>query len=1069
MGLLARDMQRKQVKELLAALPASCISQTEREDCKSAISFFVLLKKRTGTNQAFLNKLESVLSECNCADFLTRIQEYKVQNPGADLFQEPSSQLSLPDGTRSGFKPKPGQSEKFRSTLLRISRSVGKKQLEIMVGLSPTPEAAKQNISEGHELFEQMERYGCISENDTEMLQEMLELLRLQDSLKFLFEYHRTFPPIIHEPPQPSAPQYASLPSSSLQAQCGSLPEYPSQLQSFHVSQPQSLPSPSPSSSGSYGGTLPCSNTHYSQQPSYSSSQPSLSSNAQVSLGQGQQHSLSSTLSGGSSSFAPLSHSSSSLSESHSTPAQSLGGGGGGLSLPYMESGEENSSLAGKRQFVPSVSPSLQRRSLAAPMKLFPHEGGGGGGGGGSAAASPPSYAPSLAGSNNGTYPQLLARKRPHQGGAMSNGSLHNEESHSAPISSLSSGTYPRPLQEMGKSYQFPTNEVLNNRQQTHVSGQSLPKESNDDTSVLSLPPPKIRRLSPDQHIGDGGCLSTQSPRSQQSSNQSRASSSSSSQAPETTSLSTLSSYAGTSEKFGPAETQGHPGGGVAAAISLNSLESYTHNFSFPAGGSQMPSVSVSTQRPPPFNPNYQPTLSAASSTPLYSSSINIPEGEQSSSANFQPSLPRLECASGGLVSNASSLPSYGGDLSLPAPVEAQSRSESSSSGLGGDSRNSSLGGDQLRNAPPGGFVQCTRHPDNLVGLQQPFHHQYASHSASVAGSPMPSLSNYQGHPSGNFAHGVQEQGGGNKAPPVSESKTTQFCEDENLANNFSTLSGEDIQCSSASEAKEYKETVEENNAEYQIQPSGSGRDKQRYYQQQRPLSSQAYSSPPVPASKRKAVLSKNEARSAQGAAAAQFESINKAVGGPPQLTKYQQQLLDYQKRHSNPYSQITEHGRNIAQASSENNVELRRTRSMQRALAMAKEGEQALQQPASSENLLYQTAESGGLYPKLPPDTSTETSSSLSSGASLAGSKRTRSQSQKLENSEEGKEEEEQRAAKKQKTNKKPSTAKKRGLVSRMVGYFFGSSASNNDDQSQEEGCENTESEGEYHSAKED
>ena len=1057
----------------------------------------MLLKKRTGTDEAFLSKLESVLSECNCADFLSRIQEYKVQNP--DLFQEPPSQLNLPDGTRTGFKPKPGQSEKFRSSLLHISRTIGKKQLEIMVGLSPTPEAAKQNISEGHELFEQMERHGCISENDTEMLQEMLELLRLQDALKFLYEYHRAFPPIIHDPPPPSAPQYASLLSSSLQAQHGSLPEYGNQYpsrqpQSFHVSQPQSLPLRSPSSSMGRGGQTgrPASYSSSSQQPSFSSSQPTLSSNAQASLGQ-DQHSLSSTLGGGSGSFAPLSHSSSSLSASHPAPAPLGGEGrGGGPSLPYEESGEQNSNLARERQFVPSVSPSLQHQSLAVAMKSFPQQGGRGG----STASSPPqSHTPSLAGSSNDTYPRPLARKRPHQGGATPNGSLHYEESHSDPTSALSSGTYPRPLQEMGKSYRFPTSEVLNSRQRIPVRG---PKENNDDTTALSPPSAKIRRSSPDQHIGDGGCLSIQRPRTQESSNQGRQgqppTSSSSSQAPDTNSLSTLSSYTGSSERFDPAVTQGHipnPGGGAAAAMSLGSLESYSANFSFPTGGDRPPSMNASVpqqpihdvtaaaaQRPPPFNPHYPPTLSAASSgsTP-YSSSINILEGEQPSSVNFQP---RLECASGGLVSHASSLSSYsGGSLSLPAPIEAHSQSESSSSGLGGDSRTNSLGGvDQFRNAQPGSFVQCARHHDNLVhvGIQQPFHHQYASHSASVAGSLMPSLSSYRGHPSGNFAHAIQEQGGGNIVPPVSEYKSTQYCEDENLANNLSTLSGEDIQCSNASEtkpSKEYQETVEENNAECESQPPGNGHDKQQHHQQQQQqqqsLSFQAYNSPPAPVDKRKSILSKSEARSAQGAAATQFESLSEAVGGPSKLSRYQQQLLEYQKRHPIPYSHITEHGRNIAQASSENNVELRRTGNMQSALATAKEGEQALQQPASAaENLLYQTAESNQLYPRLPL-TAFETASS-SSGAALAGTKRTRSQSQKLENSEEGKQGEEQGAvAKRQKTNKKSSTAKKQGIVSRVVGYFFRSSASNDDDQSQEEGCENAESESEYHSAKED
>ena len=968
MGLLARDMQRKQVKELLAAVPASFISQTDREDCKSAISFFVLLKKRTGTDEAFLSKLESVLTECKCADFLSRIQEYKVQNP--DLFQDPLSQLSLPDGTRTGFKPQPGQSDKFRGSLLQISRTIGKKQLEMMVGLSPIPEAAKQNINEGHELFEQMERHGCISENDTEMLQEMLELLSLQDALRFLYDYQRAYPPIIHDPPPPSAPQYASSSSSSLQAQYGSLPQYGSQYsissrqpQSFHNQQPHSVP-PLRSGSGSsnigsisYGRQI--GPTSYSGSSQY---QPT---------------------SGGSSSFAPLSHSSSSLPESHSGPAPSSGGEGGlggrgGLSMPHMESGEENSSPGKGRQFVPSVSPSIQHLpSLAAPMKLFRGEGG-------SAASSPPqSHAPSLAGSNKeDIYPRPLTRG----GGATPNGSLNFQEGHGGPTSS---GTYPRPLHEMGRSYQFPTNEVLNSRRKIPV----------DDTTAP--PPAKIqRRSSPGERIGDGGCLSrTQRPSAQQSSNLSHPegqlsppSSSPSAQAPDTGD--TLDTFSTTgSEKFAAGISQGHipnpgiGGGGAAAANSLSSIDRYSGNVSFPVGVERMPSglqqthdepgAAVANQRPPPFNPHYPaPSSSAASlgSNPSYSASIEIPGSEQEN----------LEGGGGG--------------------------------------------GEQLRNAQPVGSVECARHPDDLVGpdVQQPFHHQYASHSASVAGPSMPlNPSSYSGHPSSEFPSGIEERG--------------------------VAAVGDETQSPAAGRSNKKKKS-----------------------------SSQAYKSPPASVGKRKrSVLSKNEAKSAQGAADTQFESINEAAGGPSKISKYQQQLLEYEKRRLAPYSQITEQGRNLAQASSENNVELRMTGSMQGALATAQAGEQ-VQRPSLSENILYQTAAEGNqLYPQLPPlDTASfETANPPPTGAALAGTKRTRSQTLKSENSEEkevGKEEGEEEkgtAAKRQKTNKKPSTTKKQGVFSRVIGYLssFRSSASNDDDQSQEEGCENTESESEYHSAKED
>ena len=949
MGILARDMQRKQVKELLAAVPASYISQTEREDCKSAISFFVLLKKRTGTDEVFLSKLESVLSECKCTDFLTRIDEYKGKNP--DLFQEPLSQLNLPDGTRTGFKPQPGQSEKFRGSLLQISRTIGKKQLEIMIGLSPIPEAVKQNINEGHELFEQMERHGCISENDSEMLQEMLELLSLQDALRFLYDYQQAYPPIIHDPPPPSAPQYASSSSLSVQAQYGSLPQYGSQYsissrqpQSFHIQQPHSVPplrSGSGSSNSGYGCQIgPSSYSSSSQyQPSYSSRQPSLSLS-----------------SGGSSSFAPL------------MP----------LSMPHMESGEENSSPGKGRQLVPSaVSPSLQHLpSLPAPMKLFPQQGEGG-----SIASSPPqSHAPSLAGSNKeDIYPRPLAKV----GGATPNGSLNFQEGRGGPTSS---GTYPRPLHEMGRSYQFPTNEVLNSRQKIPV----------DDTTAP--PPAKIqRRSSPGERIGDGGCLSkTQFQSAQQSSNpthhhqgQPPLPPSSSAEAPDTGD--SLASFSTTgSEKFGVAISQGHvsnpgAGGGAAAANSLSSIEPYSGNVSFPVGVERMPSglqqpthdepgAAVANQHPLPFNPHYAaPSSSAASlgSNPSYSASIDIPGSEE---------------------------------------------------------QNLEEGGEQLRNARPVGPVECARHPDDLVGphVQQPFHHQYASHSASVAGASIPSNpSSYSGHPSSEFPSGIEERG--------------------------VAAVGSETQSPAAGRSNKKKKS-----------------------------SSQAYKSPPTSVGKRKrSVLSKDEAKIAQGAADTQYESINEAAGAPSKISKYQQQLLEYENRRLAPYSQITEQGRNVAQASSENNVELRMTGSIQGALATAQAGEQ-VQRPSSSENILYQTAAEGNqLYPRLPLDTASfETaSSSPSTGTALAGTKRTRSQTLKLENSEEkevGKEEgegdeEKGTAAKRQKTNKKPLTGKKQGLVSRMMGYFFRSSASNDDDQSQEEGCENTESENEYHSAKED
>lgn len=195
MGLLALSMQWKQVQYLLAA---SSFSREEKENTETAISFFVLLKRRTGTNEAFLSKLKWLLSVCNRTDLLNIVCDYHKDNP--DLLTEPPLYFSVPESIRAGFKPQHDQSDCFRSTLIKISQAIGKQQLEIMVVLSPTPEAGKESIRTGHELFDQMERHGCICENDTELLQEMLELLQLSKPLGFLLQYQREFPSVVYNP-----------------------------------------------------------------------------------------------------------------------------------------------------------------------------------------------------------------------------------------------------------------------------------------------------------------------------------------------------------------------------------------------------------------------------------------------------------------------------------------------------------------------------------------------------------------------------------------------------------------------------------------------------------------------------------------------------------------------------------------------------------------------------------------------------------------------------------------------------------------------------------------------------
>ena len=185
MGVLAIGMQLSVVKSMLGASSFSC---EEKENVVSAIGFLMLLKRRKGTDKAFLEELKHLLSVCSEEELLTKITHYEQESP--DLLTENAKQF---ESVGCDFEPTQIQSQQFKKALYKIGKSVGKRELEILVALTPIPEAGKENIEVGHELFHQMERHGCISENDTELLQEMLELLELRAALQVLLKYRQEF------------------------------------------------------------------------------------------------------------------------------------------------------------------------------------------------------------------------------------------------------------------------------------------------------------------------------------------------------------------------------------------------------------------------------------------------------------------------------------------------------------------------------------------------------------------------------------------------------------------------------------------------------------------------------------------------------------------------------------------------------------------------------------------------------------------------------------------------------------------------------------------------------------
>lgn len=187
-GVLAIGMQLSVVNSILGVSSFSC---EEQENIVSAIGFLMLLKRRKGTDEAFLVELKRLLSVCNEEELLTKITCFEEDNP--DLLTENATPFRSVGSVVYDFEPTQIQSHCFKKALYEIGGLIGKRELEILVALTPIPEAGKENIKFGHELFHQMERHGCISENDTELLQEMLELLELRGALQILLKYRLEF------------------------------------------------------------------------------------------------------------------------------------------------------------------------------------------------------------------------------------------------------------------------------------------------------------------------------------------------------------------------------------------------------------------------------------------------------------------------------------------------------------------------------------------------------------------------------------------------------------------------------------------------------------------------------------------------------------------------------------------------------------------------------------------------------------------------------------------------------------------------------------------------------------
>ena len=192
---LAMGTNDSQFRKLLSLAD---LSEWQRGNLKSPVELFVTLLKKAATNSHFLAGLERLLADVDQFHHLAKIvQEFRREYSDADALTSTFSP-ALPHGAGL-YSPPKEQKLAFKKVLMNISSQLQRHHLEIMVALSPVPDGRKDRLSEGYRLFNALHTHGCISENDTELLDDFFTRMNLLRPLESLNKYKSTFHPVHFE------------------------------------------------------------------------------------------------------------------------------------------------------------------------------------------------------------------------------------------------------------------------------------------------------------------------------------------------------------------------------------------------------------------------------------------------------------------------------------------------------------------------------------------------------------------------------------------------------------------------------------------------------------------------------------------------------------------------------------------------------------------------------------------------------------------------------------------------------------------------------------------------------
>ena len=195
MATLARGLTEAQLQEILRRSTEFKAVEKDKVlgSAEPRIDLLVVLRRKHSSGAAFVAKLQELLEDLEDARQLAEtVRTFRELHSVIDEDTN-CADYSTVERSASDIVTR-AQKKAFNTALYQMAQNISKSDFEIIKGVSPVVDGAKDAITSGHALFDKLKLNGKIGPNDTELLHDMFTHMELVEPLRALSEYHRVYP-----------------------------------------------------------------------------------------------------------------------------------------------------------------------------------------------------------------------------------------------------------------------------------------------------------------------------------------------------------------------------------------------------------------------------------------------------------------------------------------------------------------------------------------------------------------------------------------------------------------------------------------------------------------------------------------------------------------------------------------------------------------------------------------------------------------------------------------------------------------------------------------------------------